>query len=108
MSQRWKAGDGITNLIHIIPDKDVIGTIDPGPSLRVRLRPEQLGPPIPTGRIEEIDPRAASTPTPTFILSFATLRLDENFQLRSLFIYRVILRSLQVWIDNNDHLAGHC
>jgi len=81
-----------------------VSALSPRPLIFGRLGPKKPFPPTPTVRIEEIDPRATAAPTPAFIFSFPAWGSHKQPAFRSFFVDRVIRSSLQVRVDNDDHL----
>jgi len=91
-------------LVHIVPDVHSACAFGPAPLVifpSVEL--VQVLVPFPTVRIEEIDPGAASTPTPPFELA-SVLILDEQIEFLRFLVNGVVGGTLDVGIYNNDHL----
>jgi hypothetical protein len=79
-----------SHLVHIVPDVDSIGALCPRPATFELLCFEELRPPIPRRRVEEVGPGATARPAPALVLSLPSFRLDEEATLRSFLVYRVI------------------
>ena len=61
-----------TYFIHIIPNEDILRALLPVPLALIVVKLEEPLPPLPTSGIEVVNPRAATTPTPSVVFSFAT------------------------------------
>lgn len=92
-----------TNLIHIVPDEDGIGTGLPSPTSNVVSKLEKLMPPCPALGIEEVDPSRTSSPAPSFEI-FTVGLLDEQFLIFSFLENGVVRSSLEMRVDDDDHL----
>lgn len=95
-----------TYLIHIIPNEDVLRALLPVPLAFIVIKPEEPLPPLPTSGIEVVNPRAAATPAPSIVFSFATWRFDQETFFACRLVYRVALTSLEMRIDDHNHLPG--
>ena len=76
------------NLIHVVPNPYTIRALDPPEAFFFftvfgRSSLEQLLPPTPARRIEEIYPRRTSCPAPTFVLRGAVGLLDQDVNILS-------------------------
>ena len=65
-------------LIHIVPDVNISRAFRPSPLSIDWLDFEHSLPPVPCSRVEEVCPRAAATPTPTFVFTFTALWFDKE------------------------------
>ena len=91
------------NLIHIIPNIDILRTFSPGPLVPFRDL-EQRMPPGPAIRVEEINPGAAAGPAPAFVF-LQIFRLDKNIDLLSPLIDGVVVSTLQMRVYDHNHLC---
>ena len=85
-----------------MPDIGRLSAFSPCP-LTGLLSPEYLDPPIPTSRVEKVDPRATTRPTPALVFVIVLI-FNENTKLRGPFINGVICCPLEVRVDNDYHL----
>jgi hypothetical protein len=90
-------------LIHVVPDVDRLGTLRPTPLFAVAVELEDAFPPVPSFRVEEIDPGGAARPTPTFVLVAVNI-LDEDIDLLGSLVDWVIVYAFDVRIDNRYKL----
>lgn len=91
-------------LVHIIPNVHGTSTLGPTPpAVFPPVELVQLLVPLPTVGIEEIDPRTASTPTPSLELA-PMLVLDEQIKLLPFLVNGVIGGAFDMWINNDNHL----
>ena len=93
-----------THLIHIIPDTSLDCAINPRPLIALLDGLEQRLPPVPATRMEEVDPSTAAAPAPSLIVGAAISLLDQEPLLGRLLVNRVVIRALQVRVDDDDHL----
>ena len=70
------------DFIHGVPDSHSVCALNPSEAIFFTIfgwsSLEQLLPPAPALWIEEVYPRRASRPAPTFVLAFSTLGFDEE------------------------------
>jgi len=83
---------------------DICRALRPSPFAVNFLGLEDIDPPVPRSRVEEVSPRATTWPAPSFVFSFAGARFDKNTKFRRLFESGIIIVSLQVRVDDDNHL----
>ena len=95
-------------LVHVIPDERRASYLLPPPTRNppsplLIYKAEETFPPFRASRIKEVNPGRASTPTPSFVIIAAGL-LNNQASFFGLRKYRVVLDTLEVGVDDNDHL----
>jgi len=65
---------------------------------------EKRFPEVPADGIEKIDPRTATWPAPPLIVVISIILLYKDAELLRPLVDRIIIRALQVWVDDYDHL----
>lgn len=74
-------------LIHVIPNANVLSTINPRKFAVLRFgRLEQTLPPLPALWVEEIDPGTAPGPAPTLKLALTVWLFDEDIKFGGLVV----------------------
>ena len=82
---------------------NILSTFDPSELAIDLLGLEELMPPFPAGRVEEIWPGAITAPTPTLVL-ITILGLDKVAIIVGFLVDGESRDTLQVWIDDYNHL----
>jgi hypothetical protein len=92
-SDRGDDKQQITHLIHIIPDVNIFGALQPRPARSLGRFKKRL-PEVPADGIEKVDPRAATGPAPPVIVIISILLLYQDPELLRLLVDRIIIRAL--------------
>jgi hypothetical protein len=91
--------------VHIVPNEYRIGALRPTPFFTVAIKLEDALPPVPCFRVEEVDPGAATWPTPTLIFTEIGF-LDEHVYLLGSFVDGIIIHALDVRINDSNQLRN--
>jgi hypothetical protein len=69
------------------------------------LERKHLGPPIPTLRVEKVDPDATSCPTPSLKVARLVVSLGDDVLFGGVLVDSEVVGFLDMGVDDSDHLC---